>query len=116
MEIEGEKSLKCEICGKVCKSNGGLARHTKSKYAETTADKLHETAVLEKDTINGFAEAIKTRVIDENIYGAVTNSALDTVSSTEAVLDGLLPLYETFCRKKNQDKLLESFYGLIPWS
>ena len=32
-------------------------------------------------------------------------------------MSSVLPLYETFCqKKKNQDKLLESFYGLIPQS
>ena len=44
------------------------------------------------------------------------NAALATMSSTEALFDALLPLYETFHRKKNQDKLLELFYGLIPRS
>lgn len=30
------------------------------------------------------------------------------------MFDALLPLYDKFSRKKNQDKLLEAFYGLIP--
>jgi hypothetical protein len=36
------------------------------------------------------------------------------VKPTKASFEALLPMYETFCRKKNQNKLLESFYGLIP--
>ena len=39
-----------------------------------------------------------------------------TVSYTDALFDALSPLYKTFCRSKNQDKLLECFYGLIPQS
>ena len=43
-------------------------------------------------------------------------ASLATVSSTDALFDALQPLYTTFCRKNNQDKLLECFYGLIPRS
>ena len=38
------------------------------------------------------------------------------MTTTEALLTAILPMYKTFCRKKNQDKLLETFYGLIPRS
>lgn len=29
-EIDGKKSFECEKCGKICKSKGGLTRHTYS--------------------------------------------------------------------------------------
>jgi hypothetical protein len=44
-----------------------------------------------------------------------TNTALAAVKPTKALFEALLPLYETFYRKKNQDKF-EYFYGLIPRS
>lgn len=116
VEIEGKKSFQCEQCGKVCKSKGGLTRHTNSKHGKQGSNASGETAPLDKETVDGFVEAIKTRIIDEDIYGSATNATLTTVSSTEALFDALLPLYETFRRKKSQDKLLESFYGLIPRS
>jgi hypothetical protein len=41
-------------------------------------------------------------------------TALKAVTTTEALFIALLPIYEPFCKKKNQDKLLKTFYGLIP--
>ena len=34
IEIDGMKSFSCSQCDKVCKSKGGLTRHTKSKHLE----------------------------------------------------------------------------------
>ena len=113
MEIEGTKSFECEICGKICKSKGGLTKHTNSKHADP--DVTHKNN-LDKDTVDGFVEAIKARIIDEGLYDNKTTTALKAVKTTEALFTALLPIYETFCKKKNQDKLLETFYGLIPRS
>ena len=33
-EIDGKKSFPCTLCEKVCKSKGGLTRHTNSKHSE----------------------------------------------------------------------------------
>ena len=62
----------------------------------------------------GFVEAIKARIVDEGLYDKETTTALKAVTTMEALFTALLPIYETFCRKKNQNKLLETFYGLIP--
>jgi hypothetical protein len=62
--------------------------------------KLHTHAV------DGFVEAIKARIINEGLYG--------NESSTAALFTALLPMYEIIWKEKNQDKLLETFYGLIP--
>ena len=115
-EIEGKKSFPCDKCDKVCKSKGGLTRHKNSKHAEQ--ENLEESCVvlLDEDTVCGFVEAIKARIIEEDLYGAETNKALSAVSSTKALFTAVLPIYKTFTRKKNQDKMLESFYGLIPQS
>ena len=113
-EIEGKKSFECEKCGKICKSKGGLTKHTNSKHAEPkTAD---ETCNLDKDTVDGFVEAIKARIIDEGLYDNATTIVLKDVTTTKALFTAVRPIYETFCKKKNQDKLLETFYGLIPRS
>ena len=66
--------------------------------------------------MSSIVESIKANLIEEILYGTEINTSLNTVSSGEALLEALLPLYETFCQKKNQDKLLESFYLLIPRS
>ena len=33
-EIEGKKSFPCPKCTKICKSKGGLAKHTNSKHRD----------------------------------------------------------------------------------
>ena len=97
----------------MCKSKGGLTRHTKSKHSGQAAETHAE---LCQATVASFVESIKVKIREDNLYGSDIDGGLDSVSSTVALYDALLPLYETFCRKKNQDKLLESFYGLIPQS
>ena len=119
IEIEGKKSFPCAKCDKVCKSKGGLTRHTNSKHSGAGAvgsgEITNETALCE-DTVASIVESIKTKLIEEDLYGAEINTGLCNVSSSENLFKALLPLYNIFCRKKNQDKLLESFYGLIPRS
>ena len=115
IEIDVLKYFACSQCDKVCKSKGGLTRHTNSKHLE--GGQLDETRVaLCEDTVASFVESIKERIREENFYGTETTVCLNAVSSTVALFNALLPLYETFLRKKNQDKRLESFYGLIPRS
>ena len=41
---------------------------------------------------------------------------LEKAIVTEALFDEVLPLYTKFSRSRNQDKLLQSFYGLMPKS
>ena len=60
IEMEGEKSFQCEKCGNVCKSNA-------EKHAEI---ELRETVSLDKDTVDSFVVSIRTRIIEENLYGA----------------------------------------------
>ena len=111
-EIEGKKSFECEKCGKICKSKGGLTRHTNSKHFNLTSEVAHKSN-LDKDTIDGFVEAIKARIIGECLYDNETMTALKAVTTTEVPFTALLPIYETFCRKKNRDKLLETFNSPI---
>jgi hypothetical protein len=120
-EMEGKKSFPCDKCDKVCKSKGGLTRHKNSKHVGpqgNLAECSEESSVvlLDENAVCGFVEAIKSRIIDEDPYGTETNKALGAVSSTKALFTAVLPIYKTFTRKRNQDKMLELFYGLIPQS
>ena len=110
-EIEGKKSFPCPNCTKVCKSKGGLTRHTNSKHREATADLLedYEKSRLRFESLAGIVEAIKT----DNLYGTELIAAVKIASCSKALFDAVLPLNEKFCRKRNQDRLLEEFYGLI---
>ena len=38
---------------------------------------------------------------------------MEKANATKALFDALYPLFATFCKKKNQDKLVESFFALI---
>ena len=113
-EIDGERVFPCSQCEKVCKSKGGLTRHTRSKHPDDKQDKT--CAAFTKEAVASIIESIKVKLKEENLYGTEIMASLATVSSTDALFDALRPLYTTFCRKNNQDKLLECFYGLIPRS
>ena len=63
VEIEGKKTFDCKQCGKVCKSKGGLTRHTNSKHGQPESNASSETATLNKGTVDGLVEAIKSRII-----------------------------------------------------
>ena len=120
-EIEGKKTFSCDKCEKVFKSKGGLTRHMSSKHVMkgNLADATDQTSIVEQldqDAIYGFVEAIKSRIIDEGLYSSDTNKSLGNVTSTKALFEAVLPMYQTSAKKKNQDKLLESFYSLIPRS
>ena len=120
LEMEGKKSFHCDVCSKVCKSKGGLTRHHNSKHAGDTSAKIRDEnntdTALDQSAVDGFVERIKTRIIEEDLYGEEINVALKKVTSTPKLHQALLPLYQTFCKKKNQDNLLKVFFGLIPRS
>ena len=117
VEIEGQKAFPCAKCDKICKSKGGLTRHINSKHRnESVGDSDSETGGLCQDTVTSFVETIKDSIIKENLYGDQINTSLKTASATKDLFTALLPLYKKFLSKKNQDKLLEDFYGLIPRS
>ena len=93
VEIEGAKVFPCSNCSKICKSKGGLTKHTNSKHGDPhKVSSPLNTIPLCFDTIE---------------------SIVKNISATEALLKDVLPLYTKFCRNRNQDKLLESFYGLM---
>ena len=59
----------------------------------------------------GVVEAIKTKLVNDDLYRPDVNGAIENVSCGKALCDAILPIYNLFCRKKNQDVLLEEFYG-----
>ena len=61
-EIHGEKSFSCAKCGKVCKSKGGLTRHTNAKHNEITAEQASiELDLFCPDTVASIVESIKAQ-------------------------------------------------------
>ena len=114
VEIEGAKVFPCSKCSKICKSKGGLTKHTNSKHSDPDKDSSPMNATpLCFDTMKSIVDTIKQSIITEKLYGDEIDSVVKTVSATEALFEEVMPLYTKFCRNRNQDKLLESFYGLM---
>ena len=111
VEIEGSKAFPCSKCGKICKSKGGLTKHTNSKHGDISPQL--NTTPLCLDTLKSIVDTIKRNIVAEKLYGDEIDSVVNKISATELLLKEVLPLYTKFCRNKNQDKLLESFYGLM---
>ena len=119
-EIEGKKSFPCTQCTKICNSKGGLTKHTNSKHRDavdlpsSTSKSAEQETRLSEENLASIVEDIKTKLTKDDLFGGDINSALEKVSSSTALFDAVLPIYNQFCRKKNQDKMLEDFYGLLP--
>ena len=115
-EIKGEKSFPCPNCDKVCKSKRGLTRHTNSKHGEFSNKDTPDVDLFSQEAIASIVESIKSQIMREKLYGVEINNSVKCASCTTAFYDALLPLYSTFCHKKNQDQLVESLFALIPQS
>ena len=88
-EIEGKKSFPCPNCTKVCKSKGGLTRHTNSKHREAATNLATEDTEenrLSLESLAGIVEAIKTSLITEDLYGPEINTAVMNASCTKFCL------------------------------
>ena len=111
-EIEGKKSFPCSECAKVCKSKDGLTKHMNSKRQDIATSV--NSPCLTMENLEGIVEAIKTKSVNDDLYGPDVNAAIEKISWSKGLFDAILPIYNLFCRKKNQDVLLEEFYGLLP--
>ena len=117
-EIAGKKWFSCASCTKVCKSKGDLTRLINSKHREAAATSESNNFASENnfslENLTGIVKAIKTSFTTADLYGPEINDAFKKAAWSKTLFDVVLPLYHKFYRKKNQDKLLEDFYGLIP--
>ena len=65
-EIEGRNVFPCSFCEKICKSKGGLTKHTNSKHGDAVG--RPNTNLLDKDKLNSIVSVIKRNIIDEKLY------------------------------------------------
>ena len=92
-------------------------RHTNAKHKEITTEQTSpELDLFCLDTVTSIVESIKSQIVREKLYGSKMNNSVNAASSSQALFDALFPLYAQFCRKKSQDQLVESFFGLMPQS
>ena len=95
-----------------------MTRHINSKHRKAAATSQSNNFAPENnfslENLTGIVKAIKTSFIAADLYGPEINDAFKKAACSKTLFDDVLPLYDKFYRKKNQDKLLEDFYGLIP--
>ena len=87
-KIHGEKSFPCAKCDKVCKSKGGLMKHTNAKHNEITAQQaLLELDLFCPETVASIVEAIKAQIFREKLYGSDLNDSIKAASSSQALFN-----------------------------
>ena len=100
-EIEGEESFQCE---NLCKPKGGLTKHMNSKHRDMATSFDSPSLIMEN--LEGIVEAIKTKLVNDDLYRPDVSGAIEKVSCGKALFDAILSIYNLFCSKKNQDVLL----------
>ena len=117
-EISGEKNFPCEICDKICKSKGGLTRHKNAKHGNrSTADKDNVSSSNispTKEDLKSIVDKVKKKIKDDTFWDSEMTSNMASVTSNDSLYNEILPIYERFRRKLNQDSFLTDFYELIP--
>ena len=90
-EIEGKKSFPCPKCTKVCKSKGGLTKHTNSKHrdAATSATAIEpdmNESSLSEENLASIIETIKTKLVSDGLYSADVNAAIKKFPAAKTCL------------------------------
>ena len=86
VEIEGSKAFSCLKCGKICKSKGGLTKHTNPKHGDVSPH-LNMTPLC-LDTLKLIVDTIKRNIVAEKLYGDKIDSVVNKISATELSLKG----------------------------
>ncbi len=105
-EISGEKNFPCESCDRTCKSKGGLTRHKNAKHgSKTTAGKENVSSriSLAKEELISIVDKVKTKIKDYAFWDSKMTSNMASVTSNDPLYNNILPIYERFCRKLNQN-------------
>ena len=112
-EIVGEKAFPCENCEKICKSKAGLTRHVNAKHTNKANANIPS---LTKDELTSIVNEVKAKITNEGYWDTEMTTDLAKVTSNQNLFKAVLPIYQRFCKKRNQDNFLVEFYELIPKS
>ena len=106
----------CELCAKVCKSKGGLTRHTRTKHVENLDKQVVE---VPKDKIHN----LRFKVLIEQAAIKLSNDKCfvkfkDTFSNFKISTDESLEIWKTFVPiynnfNGNAEKFYSDFYQMI---
>ena len=117
-EISGEKNFPCESCDKICKSKGGLTRHKNAKHGNRSTagkdDVPSSNISLTKEDLKSIVDKVKKKIKDDTFWDSEMTSNMASITSNDSLYNEILPIYERFRRKVNQDSFLTDFYELIP--
>ena len=112
-EIVGEKTFPCENCDKICKSKAGLTRHVNAKHGSKANASIPS---LTDDELTSIVNKVKANLTNEGYWDIEITSDLAKVTSNDSLFKAVSPIYQRFCKKRNQDNFLMEFYELIPKS
>ena len=112
-EIVGEKTFPCENCDKICKSKAGLTRHVNAKHGSKANASIPS---LTNDELTSIVNKVKANLTNEGYWDIEITSDLAKVTSNDKLFKAVSPIYQRFCKKRNQDNFLMEFYELIPKS
>ena len=103
-EIEGKKLFPFSKCEKVCKSKGGLTKHMNSKHRDI-ATSVNSSCLTMKN-LEGIVEAIKTKLVNDDLCGPDVNAAIKQISCSKALFDAILPIYNLFLAKEKPGRII----------
>ena len=105
----------CDYCPKICKSKGGRTKHCRSKHVgemeEGSCSSENSVSITPED-IQSVIRDIGRYLSDENIYKKEQITEVFNLQPSDSFLAAMSKLLSKFTLKKNQDKLLQEFYGL----
>ena len=117
--MAGEKAFPCINYEKICKSKAGLTRHVNAKHGDKANTRESEglsssIALFTEEELASILVKIKAKITKDGFWDSEMTPNLVRVNSTKTLFNHILPIYERFCRKRNQDTFLMDFYELIP--
>jgi uncharacterized C2H2 Zn-finger protein len=104
-EIVGEKMFPCENCEKICKSKTGLTRHVNAKHGSKATANANILS-LKKDELMSIVNKVKAKITKEGYWDTGITSDLVKVTSNDNLYEAVSPVYQRFCKKRNQDNFL----------
>ena len=126
LQIENAEIV-CHVCGKTCKSKGGLKRHKTTKHPQSLADEVARTGevpVVPSFQLDGLllqnaVEAARKKIVENPVYAkyikddlaAYVYTPMDEESENYKVIAEMV---SSFSKKRDLDKFYQRFYTAIP--
>ena len=114
----------CDICGKKCKSKGGLKRHNTTKHPQSVAAEEGRTSELpsfqlESLFLKNAVEAAKKKIADNPIYAEYIRNDLAAyhympINEESEEFKAIAEIINSFSKKIDLDKFYQRFYTAIP--